>query len=110
MNDINTTYVLMAAALMGLGSILLRAFPFVVLKGKTDQPFIAYLGKWSPAVILSILVIYCIKPSMTDSQLALPAILSSLLVVALHHKFRKPLLSILSGTGVYMLLNATSSF
>ena len=91
-------------AVMAVVTILLRFLPFLVFRKETP-PYIAYLGKVLPPAIIGMLVIYCLKDTVvTAAPFGAPELIAGALVVVLQAWKRNSLLSILSGTAVYMLL------
>ena len=91
-------------AVMSFGTILLRFLPFIVFKKKTP-PYVVYLGKALPGAIIGMLVVYCLKDlSVVSAPHGLPELIAGGCVVGLQAWKRNSLLSILSGTAVYMLL------
>ena len=83
---------------------LLRFLPFLVFRRHTP-PYIAYLGKVLPPALIGMLVIYCFKDvSFAAAPFGLPELIAAVCVVALHVWKRNSLISILGGTGIYMLL------
>ena len=91
-------------AVMALVTMLLRFLPFFVFR-KNVPPYIRYLGDVLPAAIIGMLVIYCLKDTaVTAAPFGAPELIAGALVVILQAWKRSTLLSILSGTAVYMLL------
>ena len=91
-------------AAMAAVTILLRFLPFLVFKGKTPG-YISYLGKVLPSAIVGMLVIYCLRnTSILHAPYALPEVIASAVVIGLQVWKRNSLISILSGTVVYMLM------
>ena len=91
-------------AVMAAVTILLRFLPFLVFKGKTPG-YISYLGKVLPSAIVGMLVIYCLRnTSILHAPYALPEVIASAVVIGLQIWKRNSLISILSGTVVYMLM------
>ena len=94
----------MLVAAMSIMTILTRFLPFLVFRKETP-PYITYLGKVLPPAIIGMLVIYCLKDiNMTVQPFGLPELIAAAGVVGLQIWKRNSLISILSGTVVYMLL------
>jgi len=89
-----------------LATVITRFLPFIVFPaGKETPKFIKYLGKVLPAAVFGLLVIYCLKNvSIMDGSHGIPELIAILCVVAIHLWKRQMLLSIATGTVVYMLL------
>ena len=91
-------------AVMAIVTMLLRFLPFIIFRKDTPE-YISYLGQVLPAALIGMLVIYCLKDtSFMEAPHGLPELISAGIVVALQAWKRNPLLSILSGTVIYMLL------
>lgn len=89
---------------MAVTTWLLRFLPFIIFRKQTPA-YIAYLGKVLPAAIIGMLVIYCLRNiSLTKAPFGLPELIAGAVVVILQWKKRNSLLSILSGTGIFMIL------
>ncbi len=90
--------------IMSAVTILLRFLPFLLFSRHTP-PYISYLGRVLPAAIIGMLVIYCLKDvKVASAPFGLPELLAGACVVILQRLRRNALLSILTGTIVYMLL------
>ena len=91
-------------AVMAAVTILLRFLPFLIFRKQTP-PYITYLGKVLPSAIIGMLVIYCLKDvNLATHPHGLPELIAAACVVGLQVWKRNSLLSILSGTAVYMIL------
>lgn len=98
-------YALIAIIVMALVTALLRFLPFLVLGNRQTPKFLEYLAKVLPYAAMGMLVVYCLKDiSFTASPFALPEIISVAVVVLLHLWRKNTLLSIVMGTGCYMVL------
>ena len=94
-------------AIMAAVTILLRFLPFIVFRKQTP-PFVAYLGRVLPAAIIGMLVIYCLKDAdPTGFPYCLPELISIAGVVGMQVWRRNSILSILTGTALYMILIRT---
>lgn len=91
-------------AVMALVTMTLRFLPFLVFR-KQPPPYITYLGKVLPTAIIGMLVIYCLKDvSFMSAPYGLPELLAVGCVAGIQAWKRNSILSILSGTAVYMAL------
>ena len=78
---------------------------FDIVFNKNPPAYISYLGKVLPAALIGMLVIYCLKDvSVLESPHGIPELIAALSVVLLQAWKRNSLISILSGTVIYMLL------
>lgn len=93
-------------AVMAAVTALLRFLPFLIFRGGWKTPaLISYLGQVLPQAIIGMLVIYCLKDvSLTAAPFGLPELIAGAAVVLLQAWRRNSLVSILSGTALYMLL------
>ena len=91
-------------AAMSLVTILLRALPFLVFRKNTPD-WLAYLGKVLPPAIIGMLVVYCLKDiTPIAAPFGIPELLAAACVVGVQAWKRKSLISILTGTVIYMVL------
>ena len=99
-------YAISMIAVIALVTAALRFLPFLIFRGNRQTPkYIEYLGKVLPYAIMGMLVVYCLK-GITFNALSnwLPQLIASAAVVFLHLWKRNTLLSIISGTVLYMIL------
>lgn len=92
--------------LVVLGTMMTRFIPFILFpSGRSTPLYIQYLGKLLPAAALGLLVIYSLKDiDLFSGNHGIPELISVTIVAFLHIWRRNMLLSIASGTIVYMLL------
>ncbi len=98
------TFIIMAA--MTLGTVLTRALPFLLFRSPApEHSLVAYLGKVLPYASMGLLVVYCLK-GVTFSTPAgwIPEAVSVAVTAALHAWKGNSLLSIGTGTLLYMAL------
>jgi len=88
------------------GTMITRILPFVLFPENKEIPvFITYLGKTLPAAMMGLLVVYCLKGiSVLNAPFGIPELLSIIVIILLHKWKSNVLLSIGSGTIVYMIL------
>ena len=93
-------------AVIALGTMLTRFLPFLLFPaGRPTPKYIRYLGKYLPAAVFGLLVIYCLKDvNLLSGSHGIPELIYIAVVVALHLWKRQMLLSIAGGTVCYMLL------
>ncbi len=98
-------YGILAVAVMATVTILLRTLPFLIFSRRQTPAYITYLGKYLPYAIMGMLVVYCLKGiNFTALPFGIPELVSAAVVVLLHLWKRSTLLSIVSGTALYMVL------
>lgn len=104
MNDI--TRVLVIISVVSICTFITRVFPFVVFRNKQGvSQGVRYLGNILPMAVMGILVVYCLK-GVSFSSVAgyLPSVIAVPVVVVVHVWKRNNLISIGTGTLVYMML------
>ncbi len=111
-------------AVMAVVTFLTRFLPFLLFdRGKEPPKLVLYLGRVLPPAVIAMLIIYCLRnPALTvsaDLTAGLsslwaavvsffvgwaPQLISGVVVVILHVWKKNNLLSIFSGTILYMIL------
>ena len=91
---------------VALTTFATRVVPFLVFpKGKEIPPIIQYLGKVLTPAIIGMLVVYCLKStSILAAPHGVPEAIAVFVTAALHVWKRNNLLSIGTGTVLYMVL------
>ena len=91
-------------AAMAIVTMLLRALPFLVFRQEPPK-YISYLGRVLPPAIIGMLVIYCLKDvSFFARPFGIPELIAVVCVAGVQVWKRNSLVSILSGTVIYMVL------
>ncbi|NLI53141.1 MAG: branched-chain amino acid transporter AzlD [Clostridiales bacterium] len=100
-----TEYIIIVFA-VALGAMATRFAPFVLFpEGKKPPQIVAYLGNVLPPVMMGLLVVYCLKDvPVLAAPHGLPELIAIVFVVGIHLWRNNVLLSIGSGTILYMLL------
>ncbi|MCR4806763.1 MAG: AzlD domain-containing protein [Lachnospiraceae bacterium] len=102
MNDLRHAAALVSV--MSIGTVFLRFLPFLVFKKKVPS-YIGYLGKVLPPAIIGMLVVYCLRnTAISSSPFGIPELISIIAIAILQAWKRNSLISILSGTAIYMIL------
>lgn len=102
---IEPTYALGAIAVMALITFALRALPFVASRWLQSHPAVRRLGRFLPLAIMTLLLLHQLVGSAREHASGpWPELLSAGLAAGLQWRSRNPLLSILAGTGLYVLL------
>ena len=100
----NSMHAAALVAAMSVMTILTRFLPFIVFRKNTPR-YITYLGKVLPPAIIGMLVIYCLKDvSLMAKPFGIPEMIAAACVVGLQVWKRNSLISILTGTVVYMVM------
>ena len=82
-----------------------RLFPFVIFSKKAPPKVMDIIALFLPPMMIAILLVYCLKDAnLTSKPFGIPEILSLLLTVSLHLWKKNSMLSIFSGTILYMIL------
>ncbi len=99
------THSILIVGVISIITFLLRALPFMIFNGRETPKYLVYIGKVLPYSIIGMLLVYCLKGvSVTNTPYGLPELITCVLIVILHIKFRNVLVSIGLGTGIYMML------
>lgn len=94
-----------AIAVIALMTVAIRVAPFLVFSGRPTPTWLNYLGRCLPFAVMGMLVVYSLKSvRFTRTSDFLPELIASALVVGSYVWKRNTLLSIVSGTAIYMLL------
>lgn len=102
---ISATESILIIAVCAVCTLIERALPFLIFRGKEVPEIVRYLGRVLPMAIMATLVMYCLK-GITFSSVAgfAPPLIASALTALLHLWKRSTMLSICGGTVCYMLL------
>ena len=100
---------LLTIAVVALGTMLTRFLPFLVFPaGKETPKLIQKLGQLLPGAVFSLLVVYCLKNvDLFSGSHGLPEAIALAAITAVHLWKRNILISIATGTLVYMTLVQT---
>lgn len=100
------TQQLLTIAVVALGTMLTRFLPFLVFPaGKETPKLIQKLGQLMPGAVFSLLVVYCLKNvDLFSGTHGIPEAIAIAAITAVHLWKRNTLLSIATGTAVYMIL------
>lgn len=91
-------------AVMAGVTILLRFLPFLIFRHRVPA-YVSYLGRVLPSAIIGMLVIYCLKDmTITAHPFGLPELISAACVAGVQAWKRNSLISILTGTVLYMFM------
>jgi branched-subunit amino acid transport protein AzlD len=99
-----TTYLLAVIPVAAAATFLTRALPFCLLYRVADHPLLNYLGRYLPPMLMVLLLLYSFKNEVMLDLGILHELSALTAVLILHLSLRNPLLSILGGTGLYMLI------
>ena len=98
-----THSILLIAIASGI-TFLIRALPFLVFKKRQMPTFIKEIADKLPPAIIAVLVIYCLKSPLTQPGTeTIAAAIALVGVVILHLWKRNTLLSVATGTILYMI-------
>lgn len=88
------------------GTMLTRFLPFIIYGDKRPlSPFVQYLGKVLPTAAIGLLVIYALKDTqILQHPYGIPEALAIGAIIIVHRLWRQSLLSIGTGTILYMVL------
>ncbi len=95
----------MVTVVMAVATFATRVVPFIAFRNRGDHPLLLFLGRYSPPVIMTILLIYSLQSvDLTRPPFGLSELLALLLTASLHLWRGNALVSIFSGTALYMTL------
>ncbi len=104
-------YVVTVVAAMAAVTFALRALPFVASRWLNSHPMVQRLGKFLPLAIMVLLVVHTMVGAAHDNpQGPWAELLAVALVVGAQWFQKNALLSMLLGTGVYVVLRNTALF
>ena len=100
---------LLTIAVVAMGTMLTRFLPFLIFPGgKKAPPIVEKLGNLLPGAVFSLLVVYCLKNvNLFTGSHGIPEAIAIAAITAVHIWKRNTLLSIATGTVVYMALVQT---
>ena len=88
-----------------LGTMTTRFLPFFIFpEGKEPPAYIKYLGGVLPYAVMGLLLVYCLKDSVSNRGTIIPEIIAIVFIVFFHKWKKSMLLSIGAGTALYMFL------
>ncbi len=100
-----TLQMIITIAFVVFGTMLTRFLPFLIFpEGKAPPLYISYLGTVLPYAAIGLLVAYCFKDAVFTPLHGLPEIISSVFIFVIHKWKKSTLLSISTGTILYMFL------
>lgn len=98
-------WIVTVIAVCALCTLLERAFPFLIFRGREVPEIIRYLGSLLPMAIICTLIFYCLRNVNFDAGASwVPQLAASLVTALLHLWKRNTMLSIAGGTVCCMLL------
>lgn len=102
---IDSRHALGAIVVMALITFVLRALPFVASRWLQHHDIVRRLGRFLPLAIMTLLLLHAIVGAAREHAAGpWPELLSAALAAMLQWRSRNPLLSIVAGTGLYVLL------
>ena len=102
---IETRYVIGVIAAMGLVTFALRGLPFIAAQWLNKHPIVQRLGAFLPLAIMTLLTVHSAAGSAREHPVGpWPELAAIALVAILQWRTRNALLSILLGTGAYVLM------
>ena len=102
----NVKHSIALVAVIALVTAALRILPYLIFRNEKKTPtVILYLGRVLPFAIMGMLVVYCFREvHVTAAPFGIPELIAGGVVVLLHLWRKNTLLSIVSGTLIYMAL------
>lgn len=107
----DAAYILAVVAAMAAVTFALRALPFVASRWLERHPVVQRLGKFLPLAIMALLVVHTVVGTSQENPAGpWPELLAVALVVGAQWFQKNALLSMLLGTGVYVVLRNLALF
>ena len=105
MNPATYPYALGAIAVIWAATYVLRAFPFVALRGKEESPLVRLVATSMPLGVMIILVVFALMDTDFYSLSSwVPAVGGILATAAIHWKCSNAMVSIVAGVATYWAL------
>lgn len=107
MNENSTPLIIAAISVFLSGAVIFleRAFPFLLFSKKKPPKVISFIERFIPPMVIAALLVYCLKDiSLSSAENFLPSMLALILTIILHVWKKNALISIFSGTILYMFL------
>lgn len=99
------TNAFLAIIIIAAVTFFTRVFPFFFFGKKQPPAIISFVGKYIPPVVITILVLYCLKDiNFSLAPYGLNEAIATAVVIVLHLWKGNPLLSIFGATILYMFL------
>ena len=102
----NHRWIIIATLVAGVITFALRALPFLIFGGKRQMPeMLVKLGQVLPPAMMAVLIVYCLKSTVTDWKNTGIANIAAVLMTGVSYKWKHQMfVSIVLGTAVYMIL------
>lgn len=102
----NELQIIVTVLILALTVWLSRFLPFIIFRHDTEKmpELLDYLAHVLPAAMMGLLVVYCFKDYTASVNGLAPALIASAVTAFLHLLKHKTILSITTGTLLYMLL------
>jgi branched-subunit amino acid transport protein AzlD len=101
----DTLQILIIIAAIALATFATRVLPFICFGSKEPPVMLSNIETNLPPMILLLLVIYCLKDvQWSSAPYGIPELFSIGIVAGLHFWKRNAMLSIFTGTVIYMVL------
>jgi len=103
---LNISQAFTASITMALVILFCRALPFLFFSGKKTPKFLSFVEIYMPALAMAVLALSPYASlRWSKAPYGIPEVVAGIAVLGLHLWKRNPLLSILGGTGLYMVLS-----
>lgn len=106
--SVSPTYAAAAILIIAAVTFFTRLAPFILFSKEAPPRVVIYLGQALPPAVMAMLIVYCLRSTpVLSAPYGIPELAAIAVVVILHLWKRNNLISILSGTAVYMFLIQT---
>lgn len=97
--------IIISIVIMAMVTAAIRFLPFLIFDSENPPKIILSLGKALPFAMMGMLVVYCLKDITFDAaKNFVPEVIAGIIVVTSYYLKKNTILSVILGTGVYMLL------
>jgi branched-subunit amino acid transport protein AzlD len=100
----NIEYLFIVIAIMSAATFATRLPPFVLFSGRGQHPLLQFIAKYTPPMVMTILVVYMLKSIDYLSAEGFYAAIALIVTIGTHLWRRNALLSIVAGTVTFMAL------
>lgn len=100
----NSAYITAAVCICALITVLLRAFPFLLVKAaRRYAALFAWLGEAMPPAMMAVLAVYAVSTLQWRGAQAAVSAIALILLIVLGHRLRRPLISLSAALAVYVI-------
>lgn len=99
----NIEYLVIVIVIMSVATFATRLPPFLLFSGRGQHPLFQFVAKYTPPMVMTILVIYMLGSVDYLSLEGFYAAIALTVTIGVHLWRRNTLISIVSGTTIFMI-------